>query len=401
MNDRSRLYIGVAPRRAALTGTVLSVLLSSLSGSAQSFPEWHPLYRPYMPKSAPGTAPATAAAADPVDAAPPNIVPAPAEPATPSPDSAPAAPIAKSESAPAIAQVNPPATDPAPEVPSLDEDMLKPKVFKNEVSFAGDFMIGEGQVTLPVGYSIRESLQGVGGSRVQPTVSEVDRGSTYLGGTVSYSYGQSWYLDISYAHGDSSGNVTVDAQSAGTYPVKFEITDDWYQAYVRYNIPARGRRLSAYLRAGATLVDAELSARSLKQKSAAAGDYTQEDTTQDILGNVGFGLSYSLYASRHLRLGLQGEVEGFIGFRQQESFERLRQIEGIAPKKADIDNDLYGGIARGTLRSEYLFGNSGAFKVFGDVGFQVRYTFIDYPDAGSFDELLWGPYVRMGMRYAF
>ena len=71
-----------------------------------------------------------------------------------------------------------------------------------------------------------------------------------------------------------------------------------------------------------------------------------------------------------------------------------------------INNALYGGIGRGTVRYEYRLGKSGLFKVFAEGGIQGKFTLINYSSSGnfrggSFNELLWGPYAKVGLRYAF
>ena len=54
------------------------------------------------------------------------------------------------------------------------------------------------------------------------------------------------------------------------------------------------------------------------------------------------------------------------------------------------------------IRLDYRLGRSGLFKVFGEVGAEGRYTMISYPEgAGTKDELLWGPYAKLGIRYSF
>jgi hypothetical protein len=130
--------------------------------------------------------------------------------------------------------------------------------------------------------------------------------------------------------------------------------------------------------------------------------YSQDDSTTDILGNAGFGVSYMLYTTRKFRLGISGEGEGFFGFRTQDSLESLSETD-VNFVKAKIDNTLYGGIGRVTLRMEYVVGEARAWKFFGEVGAQIRITVIDYPDAsGSVpSELLWGPYAKIGLRYNF
>jgi hypothetical protein len=275
--------------------------------------------------------------------------------------------------------------------------LAPPKTTKHEISVSGDFMLGEGTVSVPLGYSLRETLGSL--ADVPVLVAEADRSSIYFGGTISYSYGQAWYVDLTFLHGNSSGRQNLDAGWLGTIPSKFEITDDWLQAYVRYTFPRlRGKRFTAYLRAGASVVLADLEADAV---SPAAGRYTQTDETRDILGNTGFGLGYSLYSSRRLRLIAQLEGEGFFGFRTQESQETLAANEGLSFKTATIDNTVYGSIGRLTLRYEHRLGSAGLFKLFADGGVQVRYTLISYPDATAPDELLWGPYVKLGLRYAF
>jgi len=282
-------------------------------------------------------------------------------------------------------------------VPASPPVLRPPKSTKHEVSVSGDLTIGQGQVTLPLGYSLRETLGGL--ATVPVSAFSADRSSIYFGGTVSYSYGQAWYIDLSFAHGESSGQQSIDTAWLGPMDSEFKITDDWLQAYVRYTFPGlRGKRLSAYLRGGGSFVQADLKDDA---SSPAFGRYSQTDKTQDLLGNVGFGLGYSLYSTRRARLGLQFEGEGFFGVRTQDSLEFLSADYGLDFKTAKIDNTLYGGIGRITVRYEYRLGRSGLFKIFADGGGQMRYTLVSYPDAGSSTELLWGPYVKVGVRYAF
>jgi hypothetical protein len=270
-----------------------------------------------------------------------------------------------------------------------------PKATKNEVSASGDFLYGQGQVTMPFNFSLADS-----GLNVTRGVGTPSRNSTYYGGTLSYSYGQAWFVDLSYAQGNSSGNADVPLGAGFNIPSSFSIKDDWYQAYIRYTFPGlRGKRLSAYLRGGISYVTADLTDDSV---IPALGLYHQDDKTTDFLGNLGFGLGYSLYTTRHFRIGLQFEGEGFYGNRSQESLETLPGIDPSFPyTTAKIDNTLYGGIGRVTVRFEYRLGRSGLFKVFADGGAQAKYTQIQYSGLGTFDELLWGPYVKLGVRYDF
>ncbi len=321
-------------------------------------------------------------------------------PLTPPPATAPTAPpTAPPAAPPAVAtQAQPPATTPptpeaaAPAAPAPGPP--KVRVTKNEVSASGDFFLGSGTVTMPFGFSLSQ----VSPVNITESVAKPNRTSDYYGGTLSYSYGQAWYVDLAYAHGTSSGNADVVLGSPPTLSSAFSITDDWYQAYLRYTFPSlRGKRLSAYLRLGATYVTADLTDETT---IPALGLYRQTDKTTDIMGNLGAGVGYSLYTGRRFRVGLQLEGEGFYGRRSQESTEQLL-LAGFAFPSASINNDLYGGIGRGTVRCEYRLGRSGLFKLFLDGGFQAKFTWITYSGLGTFDELLWGPYVKLGARYAF
>lgn len=292
----------------------------------------------------------------------------------------------------------PPPGTPASDAGAMPPPMLQaPKPTKNEVSVSGDVMLGSGTVTLPLGYSLQQSLGNNANSPVGAF--SVPRSSTYYGGTISYSYGQAWYVDLSYAQGQSSGSQSIDTGWLGSLNSTFSINDTWYQVYIKYAFPQlRGKRLSAYLRVGASYVTAEIKDNATNPEQLR---YTQADNTTDMLGNVGFGLGYSLYSTRHLRLGLQLEGEGFYGIRSQQSLESLSADQGVNFVSASIDNTLYGGIGRVTFRAEYRLGQSGLFKIFAEVGGEGRYTMITYPSASAPDELLWGPYAKLGIRYAF
>lgn len=279
---------------------------------------------------------------------------------------------------------------PADLAPSLP---LFEKPPRNEVSLSGDFLIGEGDVTMPIGFSLRTLFPDV-----IPLVEKPERSSEYYGVTLSYSFNQEWYLDLGYSTGESSGNVDLDKIVDGT-KAKFSIDDDWYQAYVRYMIRKLGtRKLQAYLRAGFTYVQSDLR---LESMIPPFGFYTQDDQTDDLLGNLGFGLQYSLFKPGTVRMWFQLEGEGFYGIRSQKSLERLPEYPGVQAGRETIDNDLYGAIGRGTLRFEYAMGQRGRLKAFADAGVQGRFTFVKYSGLGTYDELLWGPYVKVGLRYAF
>jgi hypothetical protein len=274
--------------------------------------------------------------------------------------------------------------------------LAAPKSTKNEVSASGDFMFGQGQVSLPLGYSLNKGTGG--GTTSEQGAFTVPRNSVYYGGTLSYSYGQAWFIDASIAHGNSSGNQSIPTGFLGDIPSTFSIDDNWYQLYLKYTFPQlRGKRFSAYLRAGGSYVTATLKDNATVTASTA---YSQTDDTQDILGNVGVGLSYSLYTTHKWRFDLQGEIEGFGGVRYQQSTEKSGSQQG---PQVSIDNTLYGANGRATIHGEYRMGKSGLFKVFGEVGVEGRYDIINYSQSAnsSPNEYLWGPYIKLGLRYDF
>jgi hypothetical protein len=274
--------------------------------------------------------------------------------------------------------------------------LAAPKPTKHQVSISADYFLGQGDVTLPLGFGLVNA--GLSGNA---TVAKPERDSDYIGATVSYSYGQAWFLDLGYAQGETSGNVDVDLGQL--FPSSFTIEETIYQAYLRYTPPAlRGKRLSAYVRAGVSYVDSELTDQlTIPQQ----GLYQETVEGTDLLGNVGFGLGYRLYSSGRFRLGLQAEAEGFYGNRSQDITESFPQ-QGTYFPTVTIDNTLYGGIGRATVRVEYRLGRSGLLRAFLDAGAQMKFTRINYPSApgfaeDDFDELLWGPYAKLGFSYSF
>jgi hypothetical protein len=183
----------------------------------------------------------------------------------------------------------------------------------------------------------------------------------------------------------------------------FTKDEDWYQAYVRYSFPRlRGKQFNAYLRVGISYVPADL--RFVSRESDPESGlpvYQQDNATEDFLGNIGFGVTYYLHQGRRANFGLQLEGEGFYGHRWQDCHEILPG-SGV-DATTSVENDLYGGIGRLTARFEYRLGRSGLLRLFADAGMAVKYSAIDYSDngLGTHDELLWGPYVKAGLRYSF
>src|SRR5437879_4851621 len=224
------------------------------------------------------------------------------------------------------------------------------KPTRNEISVSGDYLFGQGTLTFPELFSLRNSGFVLGSS---PGVGIAERKSDYIGTTISYSFGQAWYLDLSYARGRSSATGPIPFPNAiGAPPLEltttFTIDDDWYQAYVRYTFAAlRFTRPSAYLRAGVSFVQADLHASNTRPQSL-GGFYEQTDRTEDIVGNVGFGLVYFVYRANRAKLGLQLEGKGFYGHRSQDSRQDLHSFALYPILNAIIDNNLYAGLGRST-----------------------------------------------------
>jgi hypothetical protein len=351
----------------------------------------------YTPPAAPAAvAPAAAQAAAPAAPAPAAVPPPP--PGAPVPPPAPTEATAQVPPAPGAEQ---PAAS-GSEFMAPPPMLQAPKSTKHEISASGDLMFGQGQVSLPFGYSLNKTLGGIASSAQGAFT--VPRNSTYYGGTLSYSYGQAWFVDLSIAQGHSSGSQTIPTGFLGDINSTFSIDDTWYQLYLKYTFPQlRGKRFSAYLRGGVSYISATLKDNA---NQTSEGAYTQKDDTQDILGNVGVGLAYSLYTTHKLRVDLQGEIEGFGGVRYQQSLETLSTISlppGESFQTADLNNTLYGGIGRATIHGEYRMGKSGLFKIFGEVGLEGRYDIVNYSGSSSSSpsEYLWGPYLKLGLRYDF
>jgi len=307
------------------------------------------------------------------------------------------------------------ATEKQPEMEKKEEAELKKmsatlpslkevRGMTHQILFSGDYFLGQGDVTLPLGFSLASLLKAEGFVNANASVASPKRSSDYLGATLSYSYGQTWYVDLQYAQGKSSGKVNVDLGLESKPASDFEIKDTTYQLYVRY-APRKWKkgRFSTYLRAGFTYVDTEMTDTTT---FPLLGFYREDVDSTDLLGNLGFGVRYKMLTLGAFRLSLQGEGEAFAGVRSQDITESLPQ-SFPDNKSTKIDNFLYGGLGRGTLRGEYWLGRSESFRLFVDAGFQAKFTQINYPDAdtggggGSFSELLWGPYVKLGLSYSF
>ncbi|HEX3623873.1 MAG TPA: hypothetical protein VH280_00450 [Verrucomicrobiae bacterium] len=280
----------------------------------------------------------------------------------------------------------------------------QPAVYKNELSASADFMYGRGTITVPIGYGLKANS--LPGASFPVNAVSADRSTVYYGGTISYSYGRSWYLDISGENGRSTGSTSITVPNltrglgAGSFPANFNVNDTLYQAYLRYNLKnfLAGSRFQAYLRGGLSLVDATLTTANASLPFYAPGAfYSEHDKTFDILGNVGFGLTYSLHSTFRLKMGLQLEGEGFGGNRSQDINETASGANG----STTINNTVYGAIGRLTLHTDYKLGQTGRWKLTGDIGVSTKYSFVSYPDSGTKDELLYGPYAKAGVSFVF
>lgn len=313
--------------------------------------------------------------------------------------------VAPSESA------TPPAISDTSSTLALPALPLQPTVYKNELGASADFMYGTGTISVPIGYGLAKSPL-LAGPIIHEPIS-ASRSTVYYGGTVSYSYGRSWFLDFSGEDGRSTGAtaLTIPA-SSGNIPSSFDVNDTWYQVYLRYNFQnfLANTRFRAYLRGGVSIVSATLTTENNQMNVGAISipvgqGYSEHDNTLDILGNLGFGLSYSLYSTFRFKAGLLLEGEGFGGDRSQDITESLGITHFLHPGSpvltgsTTINDTVYGAIGRLTLHSEYRLG--ARWKLTGDVGIMTKYSFVTYPGADTQQELLYGPYVKVGASLVF
>jgi len=234
-------------------------------------------------------------------------------------------------------------------------------------------------------------------------VAQPSRSANYWGTTLAFSYKSHWFFDLAYRQGSSSGNEHVPLGrnpdgSTFTVPSEFSIKDQWYQAFVRYEFRP-GEVLQPYVKAGFSYVTADLNDTAVHP---AGGLYEQTTKTQDYLGNVGLGVLWRIIPTGRFQVGLQLEVEGLYGARQQDNLEKLPEVGRFDQwQTVKIDNTLYGAVGRGTVKLDYFLDRRALWWLFANIGVQANYTLVDYPDLGQYDELLWGPYVKLGLLYKF
>jgi len=292
---------------------------------------------------------------------------------------------------------------------ALESEDDRPRL--RNVTVYADYLQGLGHISLPVGFALD-------GAAIGRTVASPDRESSYYGGSVSWQAFEGIGFDIAYTQGTSSGNFTFQPEKNGRWPQAainsaFTLDDTWLQAYMRYKLPPIfGRRIGVYLRGGVTYMDAEY--EGISEPSQAF--YRNIGSIRDITGNVGFGIDYGFRPIKGIRPAIVFEGEGFGGLRSREFSEQTLAISG----ENSMDNMVFGGLVRMLVRAEYRFGKGERWRAMLEGGVQARMMFESYgtpdrtlideqnnpiPDSafqsGTESDLLWGPYVRAGLRYSF
>lgn len=280
-----------------------------------------------------------------------------------------------------------------------------------DVQVSGDYLLGNGTISTPFNFA----LQGTEFSA--PEVVELsDRDSTYWGTTLQVTLPSGWAVEFSYARGTSETSNLASISEVDSV-VTYQLDDSWYQIFGKYTFPGlSSQRFSTEIRFGGSWVDSELSA----QGNFLSTSYSQVNNMTDWLGNLGFGLEYVLKETRDYRFKVIGvlEGEGFAGVRNQDIRETVSYplVDVTAPQvtgTTELDNLIYGGGGRLALRLFYNVTESGRLKVYADGGVQTRYTRVNYPDVETnvggvqqtqdvtVGEVLWGPFVRVGLLYRF
>lgn len=272
------------------------------------------------------------------------------------------------------------------------------KQFLHEITVSSDYLVGFGYLSYSVGIPQRFAHNANPGTvgDVVPRTFNPERDTRFLGTTFGYQWGneRQWYVDFSYAKGNSeakdlnvgSGQVKAEADVA--------IDESRYQGYIAYTFPGlRGTDFSAYTRVGIRYVSADL------EGETADRAYVQTTGITDIMGAVGAGVKYILLPTgdrRPISASLQLEGEGFFGRRHQDMVETTGPTSTY---EASFNNDLYGGIGRATLDLQYYVGERQRVRFFAQGGIEAKYTKVKYTGIGLTDELLWGPYVKGGVRF--
>jgi len=301
-------------------------------------------------------------------------------------------------------------------------------VLDREIGISGDYLYGLGNIQVPLGYGLANGGQDAFGNGRFTSANR--NNASYYGGTLSGSLGKTWYLDASYSRGVSEASIeNLDAIYApNTLPITitprstFTLTQEFYQLYLKYAFPQlSGTRTSAYLRVGATFTDSKLLGEyySVDSTGERFGDFgTYNSKTKSYLGNLGFGIEYAIVRGDRFRFSAMIEGEGFGGGSQingSENFATPGQTldQGYAGS-FNVSAPTYGALGRGVARFSFILDGDGRFRLNLDVGAQANYSIVEFssmPDGQKSpnstrqnvrgEELLWGPYSRLGFSYSF
>jgi len=288
------------------------------------------------------------------------------------------------------------------------------KILDHEIGVSGDFLYGNGYVQLPIGEALFRGTELVDGIGVGKFTTADRKSALYYGGTLSGSIGKTWYLDVSYSRGTTEGSLqdlNVFGLPSSFIKSDYKLSDQYYQMYGKYAFPQfSGTRFAAYLRLGATY--SENSASVSYSVGQISGGF--ESISNDYLGNIGLGGEYYVYRGDSFKVTTVIEGEGFGGLRTSSIQEKIDL--GVSYSAAmDQDSLVYGGLGRGVLRLVKTLGQEGRWKLNFDVGFQGKYLINEYDSMANGiqrgtgnsrqnvhgTELLWGPYGRVGLSYAF
>ena len=88
--------------------------------------------------------------------------------------------------------------------------------------------------------------------------------------------------------------------------------------------------------------------------------FRSTDQSEDIQGDLGLGLLYSLHTSDRLKIEVELEGQGLYGQRVKRAGDAVAGAS--ARSRGDADNDLYGGIGRTALRAAYELGTKRAWR---------------------------------------
>jgi len=292
------------------------------------------------------------------------------------------------------------------------------EVRNRELGFTGDYLYGLGNVQVPLGYALGPILQVGNGSFTEAT----RENANYYGGTVSGSLGRVWFVDLTYSRGSSRGQlnnlgaILGDAGGAVLADLKtsYKLDEQFHQGYIRYAFPGlTGTRYSAYIRGGFTFATSTLD--NVYAVDPVSGTFRSE--ALDYLGNLGAGIEYGLIRGDRTRVSLFVEGEGFGGLRQTDITESYSQSGLVVPLDgaASVQSTVYGGLGRAITRFRWVLDRKSRLRLNLDIGLQARYLINEFNSMPDFlnpvqpgyrvnvraDELLWGPYGRLGLSYSF